>query len=91
MVQVLEEIYFESVKELYFEISPFGKYNPLLEHFAFRGESSGKYTLLPSALRPVNKERLYGLGEYKGLTDNQDEWEYFYQMAELQALRKFLP
>ena len=88
----IQEIYYENVKELYQDLSPFGKYAGVLNNFIFRGESSSKYKLIPSALREHNKKSIYSLAEIynlSGVTGNEDEFEYWQQYAELQTLKKF--
>ncbi|MEB4872111.1 FRG domain-containing protein [Priestia megaterium] len=86
---IIEEVYLEDVKELYQQLSPFGKYSHLLRNFIFRGEASAKYKLIPSALREQNKSKLYSFGGIDKPVDNQDEWEQWQQHAEWSAIRKF--
>jgi hypothetical protein len=90
---VFEEVYFKNVKELYSELSPFGRYKNLLdEGFIFRGESSANYKLIPSVLREENKSKIYSLGRLgkpQGETEYQNEWEYWQQRAEFEALKRF--
>lgn len=85
---IIREVYFENVKELYQELSPFGEYAHLLRNFIFRGEASTKYQLIPSALREQNKSKLYSFGDLTK-PSGQDEWEHWQQHAEWSAIRKF--
>lgn len=86
---VLNEVYFENAKEMYESLSPFGKFIDELDGYIFRGESSSKYKLLPSALRETNKRRLYDLAFRDMPIDNQSEWESWQQNVEMELLRRF--
>lgn len=85
----IKEIHFKDTKELFSELSPFGSYSHLLENFIFRGESSNKYKLLPSALRIENKDKLYALSSIGKPIGNQDELEGFQQRAEFELIKRF--
>lgn len=85
----IKEIHFKDTKELFSELSPFGSYSHVLENFIFRGESSNKYKLLPSALRIENKDNLYALSSIGKPIGNQDELEGFQQRAEFELLKRF--
>ncbi|QKE74784.1 FRG domain-containing protein [Arthrobacter citreus] len=84
----IKEVYFENVKELFQELSPFGKYGSLLRGHVFRGESSNSYQLIPSALREDKKIKLNALSNYT-LTEEQFDIEFFQQQSELHLLKKF--
>jgi hypothetical protein len=88
-INVVEEVFFESVEELHLEISPFGKFDFLLQDYIFRGESSDKYKLIPSALRAENKNKIYSLCNISKPIEEQSEWEYWQQTAEFYSLKKF--
>jgi hypothetical protein len=82
----IKEVYFNNVKELFDELSPFGKYKNVLEGYVFRGESSAKYKLLPSALREGNKKSLFSLSDL-GVSNLGTENEQ--QYAEFRLLKRF--
>lgn len=86
---VVEVVEIESAKQLFEELSPFGKYKDALTDFVFRGECSDKYKLLPSALRQVNKEKLYKLADTGIPIDNQSEWNTWQVRVEYLCLRQF--
>ncbi|MEK3788060.1 FRG domain-containing protein [Paenibacillus sp. FSL K6-1230] len=89
--EVIKTIVFESAEELFNELSPFGKYSFLLfDNYIFRGESTTKYKLLPTALREENNQYLWDL-----LKPNIDKetfaknTEYAQRFAEYQVLFDF--
>ncbi|MEH7308029.1 FRG domain-containing protein [Neobacillus drentensis] len=82
----IKEVHFNNVKELFDELSPFGKYKYVLRDFVFRGESSSHYKLLPSALREQNKKWLFSLSD---LSVSNLETEHEQQYAEFRLLKKF--
>lgn len=84
-----KEVYFTSAKELFQELSPFGKYSDVLSSSVFRGESSKKYQLIPSALRKINQKKLYDLSGYGQPDEYTSETEHWQQQAEFYALKKF--
>ncbi|MBH0346382.1 hypothetical protein BK731_16900 [Bacillus thuringiensis serovar muju] len=95
--KVLKEIYISEDSDIYNEFSPIGKYSFLFDGYIFRGESSEKYKLLPSALRE-DKNSFYKLFNYANFDTSsngfhfdhpQREFENFYQTAELTALKRF--
>ena len=59
-------------------------YNTFHPKFIFRGESSDKYKLVPSALREYNKEKVMQLGHYYGHDYNKARI-----IAEYNILRQF--
>ena len=77
---------YDTFKQFFMDISPYGSLHKELQDFIFRGEDSKKYKLLPTALREFNLNKLF-LG-YKPI-HNQFNWEYWQQKAELALLREF--
>lgn len=86
---VVEIVEIESAKQLFEDLSPFGKYKDVLTGFVFRGECSDKYKLLPSALREVNKEKLYKLADLCIPIENQANWNTWQVRVEYLCLRQF--
>ena len=82
----IEHIHFDSFDIFYKKIMPTGDFSNSLGGFIFRGESTDKYKLIPSALRIENQE-LFWAG-YKPIA-NQSEWEYWQINREYYYLREF--
>lgn len=84
----IEHIKYENLRQFLFSTTmPDGELFEKLEGFVFRGESSNKYKLLPTALRAEKKPELWnGIGMP---TDNQSEWEQWQIYAEYVKLRQF--
>lgn len=91
-----EEIVYETAEEFIKDISYKGKlYNILLDkgQFIFRGESSDKFNLIPSALREDNHEFLVDLVKnnirFNESSNLNERSEYFQIMAEYICLQLF--
>ena len=84
----IERIKFENFNQFLSSTTiPDGELFEKLDGFIFRGESSNKYKLLPTALREEKKSELWnGLGMP---IDNQSEWELWQIFAEYEKLRNF--
>lgn len=81
------EVTFSSFEELLNSILPHGSIGKKLNGYIYRGEGSENFTLLPSALREENVERLkkqVGLNYYK---INDTEWLQIF--TEYRILRNF--
>lgn len=88
MERTVIEYQFEDFNSFIKEISYGGKYyNIFHPNFIFRGESSDKYKLIPSALRVCNKEQIMQLGHCHSL-DGRD-CNIMRISAEYQILRNF--
>ena len=77
---------YDTFKDFYSDISLYGLLHAELKNFIFRGESTGTYELLPSALREDNIDKLFRASK---LPENQWNWEYCQQTAEHKLLRNF--
>ncbi|MBO5024527.1 MAG: FRG domain-containing protein [Bacteroidaceae bacterium] len=85
MESVIKEIQFNNFDSFLKSISYGGElYNIIYPNFIFRGESSDKFKLIPSALREYNKDKIMQLGNCHG-TDCQ----MMRIAAEYAILRKF--
>ena len=85
MENIIKEIQFNNFDLFLKSISYGGKlYNIIYPNFIFRGESSNKYRLIPTALRENNKNKVMQLGNCHG-TDCQ----MMRIVAEYAILRKF--
>lgn len=81
------EYQFEDFNSFIKEISYGGKYyNIFHPNFIFRGESSDKYKLIPSALRQNNKEKIMQLGN---CICHGEDCQMMRITAEYYMLRKF--
>ncbi|MEY8351638.1 FRG domain-containing protein [Bacillus cereus] len=93
---VLKEVHLSENIDVYTEFSPIGKYKFLFDDYIFRGESN-TYKLLPSALREdkYSFNKLFNFAGFNTSSDGinfehpQRNFEYFYQMAELRAIKRF--
>lgn len=84
----IEHIKYEDLRQFLFSTTmPEGELFGKLEGFVFRGESSNKYKLLPTALRAEKKIELWDGLEMP--IDNQSEWENWQIYAEYAKLRQF--
>ena len=84
----IERITFNSFEEfINSTILPTGNLFQKLQGFVFRGESTKRYKLIPSALRKESQNKLW-----MGLEipiNNQSEWEFYQVYAEYTQLRRF--
>lgn len=83
----IEDRKYDTFKEFFDATLPDGELGKHLHGYIFRGESSAKYELLPSALRPANKEKFYSITTIP--INNQSEQECWQIGAEKTLLRKF--
>lgn len=85
MKNVIKEIIFSDFDSFLKSISYGGEiYKIIYPNFIFRGESSDKFKLIPSALRKKNKDKVMRLGDCNGF-DNQ----MMRIVAEYNIIRKF--
>ena len=85
MKNIIKEIQFDNFDSFVKAISYGGEiYNTIYPNFIFRGESSGKFKLIPSALREDNRNKVMRLGNCNGL-----ENQMMRIAAEYNILRKF--
>ena len=85
MENVIKEIQFKNFDSFLKSISYGGEiYKIIYPDFIFRGESSDKFKLIPSALRKENKDKVMQLGNCRG-HDNQ----MMRILAEYNIIRKF--
>ena len=71
MKNIIKEIQFDNFDSFVKAISYGGEiYNTIYPNFIFRGESSDKFKLIPSALREDNRNKVMRLGNCNGL-ENQ--------------------
>ena len=85
MKNVIKEIQFDNFDSFVKAISYGGEiYNTIYPNFIFRGESSDKFKLIPSALREDNRNKVMRLGNCNGL-----ENQMMRIAAEYNILRKF--
>lgn len=83
----IKEICFENFEDFLKQlILPSGELFGKLEGFIFRGLPSGKYELIPSALREQNKEQLWKMVE---ADKEMKELEYWQVQAEYSLIREF--
>lgn len=67
MKNVIEELSFDNFDSFVKAISYGGEiYKIVYPNFIFRGESSNKFRLIPSALREINKGKVMQLGKCRG-------------------------
>lgn len=86
MKNIIEESQFDDFKSFIKEISYGGTlWDALHSNCIFRGESSDKYQLIPSALRDCNKDKVLQLGHYQGKHYDSNTRV----MAEYNILRQF--
>ena len=88
----VKEIKCESVKDFIKKISYKGKWYGLVgKRYIYRGESSDKYKLIPSALREQNHESLVNLVNkyFPNCRYKNDYSEYFQMIAEYISLHTF--
>jgi len=86
--EVIENYSYETADELIIDfLTPTGKMNNKLTGWIFRGESSNKYKLIPSALRVENKNKLWLFTQEP--INEQSEWEQWQTYAEYVLLREF--
>lgn len=82
---VVKERKYSSFKEFWEDVCPFGELGDVLEGFIYRGESSNKYSLLPSVLRTEVKNKIW---KWKGESDI-DEYESIQIHREIAILGEF--
>lgn len=94
-MSTVQELFYESFSEFQSKILLDGKFGNKFKGFIFRGESSCRYKLLPSALRPEGRKKLRELvttikdesGTRRGLTvDEFDAVKGFYDLANYHGL-----
>jgi hypothetical protein len=82
---VVREKKYATFKEFWKDVCPFGEFSDVLEGFIYRGESSGKYSLLPSVLRTEVKNKIW---KWKNENDI-DEYEFIQIQREITILGEF--
>ena len=75
----IKTIKYNDFKSFYKDVSLYGKLHDEFLNYIFRGESSGKYELIPSALRSNNVDKLYLNSKP---IDEQWDMEVWQQIAE---------
>ncbi|WP_418473234.1 FRG domain-containing protein [Desulfovibrio sp.] len=60
---LIEKVFFEDFIEFYHAMLPYGTLRSKLYGYIFRGEDSHLYNLLPSVLRPKNKNRILSMAK----------------------------
>lgn len=83
----IEDIKYNSFGKFYNDMLPTGYLGNKMDGFIYRGESTKRYKLVPSALRYENRDKLWAKGT-KPIA-NQSEWEYWQVHAEYMLLRDF--
>ncbi|WP_289617762.1 FRG domain-containing protein [Alistipes finegoldii] len=87
---LLKELHFNNAETFIHAIVYGGElYELMNSSYIFRGVSSDKYPLLPSALRPENQEYLWHLAQYSTESNTLKDSEYQQQELELVLLQKF--
>ncbi|MFT9369550.1 FRG domain-containing protein [Paenibacillus polymyxa] len=91
--QVVQTVHINSAEELFHIISPLDKqYDLMNKDFMFRGEESDRYSLLPTALRPLNRSVVNKLANGVDLesgADVENVIESNQRSNEYKILRKF--
>lgn len=89
-VNIVKEIFVNDLESFIKMISYKGALRQIFSSsYIYRGESSAKYTLLPTALRENKNDELWSLTRSQKPIDNQHEWEYWQTLAEYSILRNF--
>lgn len=88
MAKIIETIACETVKGLLGHLTSWSSAYPL-ERYVFRGHSDAAFTLLPSALRPDNRWKLWFVGHMAMPNPSDAATELWQQSIEWQALRRF--
>ncbi|KGP80073.1 MULTISPECIES: FRG domain-containing protein [unclassified Paenibacillus] len=88
--QVVKIVHINSAREMFDILSPFDNQYELLNNgFIFRGESTTKYTLVPTALRPGKRKELHTLSKTAVEYDTENDIEYFQRIYEYRILQDF--
>jgi len=82
-----KKLKYDTFLEFYNDALPSGNLGKYLQGFIFRGESSNKRKLVPSALREENKWKLWNKENIP--INNQSEMEMWQIKAEYNLLREF--
>ncbi len=89
-ISIVKEIYINDLDSFIKMISYKGSLRQIFSNgYIFRGESSSKYTLIPTALREYKNDELWSLAGTQKPGNNQHEWEFWQIHAEFSILRNF--
>ena len=91
---LVEHLHYDSAQEFLDGLSPrgvlFRKYARHQKEWAFRGHGSDQFRLIPKALRPHERSRLYELAELKLPAESEGDLNASQLKAEIQLIERFI-